>query len=128
MRDSGSEPRNSRLQEALTNHKEVPETEVFSGSTNANTTPMANGSTSPPRVNRVQRAPFTGKLRSTQCIVYPDLEGDKLEKDIQEFAASLVWVLESRRLDRSFEKQERFPLLKAPFESKDFVGLDTESR
>lgn len=114
--------------EALTNHKEVPETEVFSGSTNANTTPMANGSTSPPRVNRVQRAPFTGKLRSTQCIVYPDLEGDKLEKDIQEFAASLVWVLESRRLDRSFEKQERFPLLKAPFESKDFVGLDTESR
>ncbi|EEC10824.1 NIK- and IKBKB-binding protein, putative [Ixodes scapularis] len=60
--------------------------------------------------------------------VYPDLEGDKLERDIQEFAASLVWVLESRRLDRSFEKLERFPLLKAPFESKDFVGLDTESR
>ncbi|XP_029835060.2 protein brunelleschi isoform X1 [Ixodes scapularis] len=114
--------------EALTNHREVRDM-VASGSSGCDdATPLANGSSSPPRLNRVQRTPFTGKLRSTQCIVYPDLEGDKLERDIQEFAASLVWVLESRRLDRSFEKLERFPLLKAPFESKDFVGLDTESR
>ncbi|CAN8000592.1 unnamed protein product [Ixodes hexagonus] len=124
------EPRTFCPQEALTNHREagVPDMEVSSNGSGADATPIANGSSSPPRLNRVQRAPFTGKLRSTQCIVYPDLEGDKLERDIQEFAASLVWVLESRRLDRSFEKQERFPLLKAPFESKDFVGLDTESR
>uniref|UniRef100_A0A2R5L9E5 Putative targeting complex trapp subunit n=1 Tax=Ornithodoros turicata TaxID=34597 RepID=A0A2R5L9E5_9ACAR len=74
-------------------------------------------------------SPFTGKLRSTQCLVYPSLgQCEKLEHDVEDFAASLVWVLESRRLDRSLEKQDRCPLLKAPFESRDFVGLDTESR
>ncbi|XP_037275116.2 trafficking protein particle complex subunit brun isoform X1 [Rhipicephalus microplus] len=77
-----------------------------------------------------QTAPFSSKLRSTQCLLYPELDGDKLEQDIQEFAASLAWVLESRRLERLFDRNSTsataLPLLKAPFE--DFVGLDTESR
>ncbi|XP_072145254.1 trafficking protein particle complex subunit 9 isoform X1 [Dermacentor andersoni] len=83
-------------------------------------------------------APLSSKLRSTQCLqcfslwlqLYPELEGDKLERDIGEFAASLAWVLESRRLERLFDRHSpsasALPLLKAPFE--DFVGLDTESR
>lgn len=41
---------------------------------------------------------------------------------------SLFWVLESKRLERSREKLERVSLLLAPFEKKDFVGLDMESR
>lgn len=109
-----------------------PHSLIKEGAVSTSTEPLANGYTDPngsPRLNRVQRAPFTGKLRSTQCLVYPSVEWcEKLERDVEDFAASLVWVLESRRLDRSLERQDRCPLLKAPFESRDFVGLDTESR
>lgn len=51
-----------------------------------------------------------------------------LETQINEFINSLFWVLESKRLERSREKLERVSLLLAPFEKKDFVGLDMESR
>lgn len=51
-----------------------------------------------------------------------------LENQITEFVNSLFWVLESKRLERSREKLERVSLLFAPFEKKDFVGLDMESR
>ncbi|XP_008196943.1 protein brunelleschi [Tribolium castaneum] len=51
-----------------------------------------------------------------------------LETQIIEFINSLFWVLESKRLERSREKLERVSLLLAPFEKKDFVGLDMESR
>ncbi|XP_050306114.1 protein brunelleschi [Anthonomus grandis grandis] len=52
-----------------------------------------------------------------------------LENQIVEFINSLFWVLESKRQDRSREKLERVSsLLLAPFEKKDFVGLDMESR
>ncbi|XP_077557461.1 trafficking protein particle complex subunit 9-like, partial [Haemaphysalis longicornis] len=74
-------------------------------------------------------APSMGKLRSTQCLLYPSLDGEQVERDVAEFAASLAWVLESRRLERSFDRpssSSALPLLKAPFE--DFVGLDTDSR
>lgn len=51
-----------------------------------------------------------------------------LENQITEFINSLFWVLESKKLERSREKLERVSLLYAPFEKKDFVGLDMESR
>lgn len=51
-----------------------------------------------------------------------------LESQLTEFINSLFWVLESKRLERSREKLERVSLLLAPFEKKDFVGLDMESR
>lgn len=51
-----------------------------------------------------------------------------LETQISEFINSLFWVLESKRLERSREKLERVSLLLAPFEKKDFVGLDMETR
>ncbi|KAK9876811.1 hypothetical protein WA026_015049 [Henosepilachna vigintioctopunctata] len=51
-----------------------------------------------------------------------------LEDQLIEFIHSLFWILESKRLERSREKLERVSLLLAPFEKKDFVGLDMESR
>nr|CAD7570305.1 unnamed protein product [Timema californicum] len=52
----------------------------------------------------------------------------QLEGQITEFLSSLFWVLESKRLERSREKVDKVSLLLAPFEKKDFVGLDLESR
>lgn len=51
-----------------------------------------------------------------------------LENNITEFISALFWILESKRLERSKEKVEKVTLLLAPFEKKDFVGLDMESR
>ncbi|KAH8279570.1 hypothetical protein KR018_002003 [Drosophila ironensis] len=51
-----------------------------------------------------------------------------LEARIGDFASALFWVLESRRLERSREKADKVTLLLAPFEKRDFVGLDMESR
>ncbi|XP_044738688.1 protein brunelleschi [Chrysoperla carnea] len=65
----------------------------------------------------------------TRAFFYND--GDpcvELETHLSEFVNSLFWVLESKRLERSREKIERVSLLLAPFEKKDFVGLDLESR
>ncbi|KAH8378403.1 hypothetical protein KR093_011176 [Drosophila rubida] len=51
-----------------------------------------------------------------------------LESRVSDFLNALFWVLESRRLERSREKAEKVSLLLAPFEKRDFVGLDMESR
>ncbi|CAB0008431.1 unnamed protein product [Nesidiocoris tenuis] len=57
-----------------------------------------------------------------------DPESPALEDLISEFISSLFWVLESKRHERSREKIDKVSLLLAPFEKKDFVGLDMESR
>lgn len=73
--------------------------------------------------------PSTVNSRSTHCIIYPGTDNcDQLEHDVKEFINSLFWILESKRLDRSFEKQDKIPLLTAPFEKKNFVGIDTDTR
>lgn len=68
---------------------------------------------------------------TTHVICYPSEEncaGD-LEIRMQEFILSLFWVLESKRMDRrSLERQDRMALLTAPFEKKDMVGVDTDTR
>ncbi|XP_069696670.1 protein brunelleschi isoform X2 [Periplaneta americana] len=65
----------------------------------------------------------------TRALFYEDCDDCVgLEDQISEFLSSLFWVLESKRLERSREKVERVSLLLAPFERKDFVGLDLESR
>lgn len=51
-----------------------------------------------------------------------------LDTLLTEFIGSLFWILESKRLDRSREKIEKVSLLLAPFEKKDFVGLDLDTR
>ncbi|KAF7271855.1 hypothetical protein GWI33_015332 [Rhynchophorus ferrugineus] len=65
----------------------------------------------------------------TRALFYDELSVcADLEQQITEFISALFWVLESKRLERSREKLERVSLLYAPFEKKDFVGLDMESR
>lgn len=61
---------------------------------------------------------------------YPSYDAcDSVEKRIEDFVESLFIVLESKRLDRATDKSgDKIPLLCAPFEKKDFVGLDTDSR
>ena len=62
-------------------------------------------------------------------LFYPSIEDcPDLEDKMTEFAASLFWVLESKRMDRSLERQDKLMLLMTPFEKKDFVGIDTDSR
>lgn len=51
-----------------------------------------------------------------------------LEAFISDFVNSLFWILEKKRLERSHEKLDKVPLLLAPFEKKDFVGLDMDTR
>ncbi|KAG8441588.1 hypothetical protein GDO86_010680 [Hymenochirus boettgeri] len=58
---------------------------------------------------------------------YDDCEA--VEKHLEDFIESLFIVLESKRLDRTSEKSgEKIPLLYVPYEKKDFVGLDPDSR
>ncbi|KZC10481.1 Protein brunelleschi [Dufourea novaeangliae] len=59
---------------------------------------------------------------------YTDETCSDLEVHIMECLNSLFWILESKRLERSREKIDRVSLLLAPFEKKDFIGLDLESR
>ncbi|CAH1773233.1 unnamed protein product [Owenia fusiformis] len=72
----------------------------------------------------------SGSINSkTQVWFYAHVDDcSDIEAKIRDFASSLFWVLESKRLDRSAEKLERMPLLAAPYERREFVGIDTESR
>ncbi|XP_076241389.1 trafficking protein particle complex subunit brun isoform X1 [Calliopsis andreniformis] len=74
-------------------------------------------------------APFsTPSNFKTIAVFYNDETCPDLETHIMECLNSLFWILESKRLERSREKIDRVSLLLAPFEKKDFIGLDLESR
>ncbi len=65
----------------------------------------------------------------SQAFFYPENDPcDNLETSVNEFISSLFWILESKRLERTREKIEKVSLLYAPFEKKDFVGLDLDTR
>ncbi|XP_043267833.1 protein brunelleschi isoform X2 [Venturia canescens] len=64
----------------------------------------------------------------TSGIFFLDESCPELETEIMECLNLLFWILESKRLERSREKSERVSLIVAPFEKKDFIGLDMESR
>ncbi|XP_071854715.1 trafficking protein particle complex subunit 9-like isoform X2 [Apostichopus japonicus] len=55
-------------------------------------------------------------------------ECEQLEDRVKDFGSSLFWVLESKRLERLKDRSDKLPLLMVPFEKKDMVGIDTESR
>lgn len=82
------------------------------------------------KTDEPQKEPFTTPPNfKTRALFYDETDPcTDLETQITEFINSLFWVLESKRLERSREKLERVSLLLAPFEKKDFVGLDMESR
>lgn len=52
----------------------------------------------------------------------------QIETRVRQFISGLFWVLEKKRFERSKEKLDKVPLLMAPFEKKDLIGLDTDSR
>ncbi|XP_038580658.1 trafficking protein particle complex subunit 9 isoform X1 [Micropterus salmoides] len=66
----------------------------------------------------------------TDMAFYPSFEDcSDVEKRVEDFVESIFIVLESKRLDRATDKSgDKIPLLCVPFEKKDFVGLDTDSR
>ncbi|XP_035038024.1 trafficking protein particle complex subunit 9 isoform X4 [Hippoglossus stenolepis] len=66
----------------------------------------------------------------TDVAFYPDFDDcSDVEKRVEDFVESIFIVLESKRLDRATDKSgDKIPLLCVPFEKKDFVGLDTDSR
>lgn len=71
----------------------------------------------------------TPSIFQSRAIFYAENDQcSNLEVQITEFINSLFWVLESKRLERSREKVEKVALLLAPFEKKDFVGLDMDTR
>ncbi|KAI1901635.1 hypothetical protein AGOR_G00036430 [Albula goreensis] len=66
----------------------------------------------------------------TDVAFYPSYDNcEDVEKRVEDFVESIFIVLESKRLDRATDKSgDKIPLLCVPFEKKDFVGLDTDSR
>ncbi|CAD6203093.1 GSCOCG00009729001-RA-CDS [Cotesia congregata] len=64
----------------------------------------------------------------TSAIYYADELCPSLESQILECLNALFWILESKRLKRLREKSDRASLLRAPFEKKELIGLDLESR
>ncbi|XP_066524848.1 trafficking protein particle complex subunit 9 [Hoplias malabaricus] len=66
----------------------------------------------------------------TDVAFYPSFDNcPDVEKRVEDFVESIFIVLESKRLDRATDKSgDKIPLLCVPFEKKDFVGLDTDSR
>ncbi|XP_012578346.1 PREDICTED: trafficking protein particle complex subunit 9 [Condylura cristata] len=66
----------------------------------------------------------------TDVAFYPSYDDcASVERRVEDFIESLFIVLESKRLDRAADKSgDKIPLLCVPFEKKDFVGLDTDSR
>ncbi|XDV33887.1 hypothetical protein PO909_004134 [Leuciscus waleckii] len=66
----------------------------------------------------------------TDVAFYPSYEDcPDVEKRVEDFVESIFIVLESKRLDRATDKSgDKITLLCVPFEKKDFVGLDTDSR
>ena len=72
---------------------------------------------------------FNAHTHKTQLLQYHNNSYHAaLNADIQDFISSLFWILESKRVEATRDTSDKIPLLCAPFERKDFVGLDMESR
>ncbi|XP_058058745.1 protein brunelleschi isoform X2 [Anopheles bellator] len=79
-----------------------------------------------PTIEKCFQTPSYFKSRA---FFYPENDScSNLETKISEFITSLYYILELKRLEKTREKLDKAPLLLAPFEKKDFVGLDLESR
>lgn len=65
----------------------------------------------------------------SEVLFYPSIDNcDDLEEKLREFLTSLFFVLEGKRLDRSFERADKMQFLHAPFEKKDLVGVDMDTK
>ena len=78
---------------------------------------------------RQQSSNLPKESGGSEVVFYPNLDAcPDIEERIRDFVTSLYFVLEGKRLDRSFERNEKSVPLCAPFEKKDFVGVDTEAK
>lgn len=82
-----------------------------------------------PPCRRPHSNSLTKESTGAEVLFFPSiLDCHDLEEKLKEFVVSLFFVLEGKRLDRSFERHDRIQLLCAPFERKDYVGLDTDTK
>lgn len=66
---------------------------------------------------------------SSEVLFYPDIDNcEDLEEKVREFLTSIFFVLDGKRLDRSFERADKMQFLHAPFEKKDLVGIDMDTK
>ncbi|KAK7475910.1 hypothetical protein BaRGS_00032878 [Batillaria attramentaria] len=72
---------------------------------------------------------LTKESTGSEVVFYPSVDQcPDLEDRLKEFVTSLFFVLEGKRLERTFERSDRLMLLCAPFEKKDYVGVDTDTK
>ena len=65
----------------------------------------------------------------SEVLFYPSIDNcDDLEEKVREFLTSVFFVLDGKRLDRSFERADKMQFLLAPFEKKDLVGVDMDTK
>jgi hypothetical protein len=70
-----------------------------------------------------------GQPASTTVLFYQSRDFEEtLEADLVDFVTGLFWILESQRREIQKNGNDKLPFYCAPFERKDFVGLDLESR
>lgn len=82
-----------------------------------------------PPLRRPHSNSLTKDSTGAEVVFFPNiLDCHDLEEKLKEFVVSLFFVLEGKRLDRSFERHDRIQLLCAPFERKDYIGLDTDTK
>ena len=66
---------------------------------------------------------------TTVCFYQSKDFEESLDADVADFITGLFWVSESKRREmQKHQNNDKLPFLCAPFEKKDFVGLDLESR
>lgn len=97
------------------------------GTTNSNAEDSLNSDDS--SIQKLKGTFSKPSVLQSQAFFYPENDAClDLEANIVEFVNSLFWILESKRLKKSQEKIDKVVLLQAPFEKKDFVGLDLDTR
>lgn len=80
-------------------------------------------------VQRTHSNSITNEGAGSEVLFYPSIDNcDDLEEKLREFLTSLFFVLEGKRLDRSFERADKMQFLHAPFEKKDLVGVDMDTK
>lgn len=71
----------------------------------------------------------TSEGAGSEVLFYPSIDScEDLEEKIREFLTSIFFVLDGKRLDRSFEKADKMQFLCAPFEKKDLIGIDMDTK
>lgn len=82
-----------------------------------------------PPLETNQHSLTNGQNSTTICFYQSRDFEESLDADMVDFVTGLFWILESHRRElQKNNSSDRLPFYCAPFEKKDFVGLDLESR